>query len=245
MPNPLQALFDESEIAALVRRMELLPQLVRRHQEELIVEQVPIPSEWLEEQRQALLGDQPLVEALESRGWSELDLDLHLQRPEALRRFAKQRFGPGLEDTFLASRGGRDQVIYSLLRVRDAGLARELWIRMEEGETTFAEAAHQHGVGEEAQRKGVIGPMPIGLLQPEVLQEILRSLRPGELSAPRQLGEWHVLMRLEQLKPARFDEAMREQMLQEALNAFLEERVKRVLAGEADSLEPIHYDPES
>ena len=70
-----------------------------------------------------------------------------------MRRFAKQRFGPGLEETFLSSRGGRDLVIYSLLRVRDAGLARELWIRLEEGETTFAEAAHQYGVGEEALRK--------------------------------------------------------------------------------------------
>jgi len=241
----MQALFAESEIAALVQRMELLPQLVRRQQEELILEQVPLPPEWLEEQRQSFLGDQSLIQVLESRGWSERDLDLHLKRPEALRRFARQRFGPAMEDTFLASRGGRDQAIYSLLRVRDAGLARELWIRLEEGETTFAEAAHQHGIGEEAQRKGVIGPMPIGLLQPEVLQEILRSLRPGELSAPRQIGEWHVLMRLEQLKPARFDEAMREQMQQEALNAFLEERIQCVLAGEADSLEPIDYDPES
>ena len=129
--------------------------------------------------------------------------------------------------------------------MRDAGLARELWIRLEESETTFAEAAHQHGVGEEAQRKGVVGPMSIGLLQPHVLQEILRTLRPGELSAPRQIGEWHVLMRLEQLKPARFDDAMRDQMLQEALNAFLEERVERVLAGDASSLEQIHYDSDS
>ena len=245
MPNPIQVLFADTEIVALVRRMELLPRLVRRQQEELIVQCVSFAPEWLEEKRQDFLGDKSLVELLDSRGWSNSDFDLHIQRPEALRRFAKQRFSPGLEDSFLASRGGRDEVIYSLLRVCDAGLARELWIRLEEGETTFAEAAHQHGVGEEAQRKGVIGPIPIGSLQPEVLQEILRSLRPGELSAPRQLGEWHVLMRLEQLKPARFDEAMREQMLQEALNTFLEERVKRILAGEAESLEPIHYDSES
>ena len=244
MTSIIQSLFTESEIAALVQRMELLPQLVRRQQEELIVQQVSLTSDWLEEQRQVFLDDQSLADVLETRGWTESDLDLHLRRPESLRRFAKQRFGPGLEDSFLASRGGRDEVIYSLLRVRDAGLARELWIRLEEGETTFSEAAHQHGVGEEAQRRGVIGPMPIGLLQPEILQEILRRLRPGELSAPRQLGEWHVLMRLEQLKPARFDESMREQMEQDALDAFLEDRVKRVLAGEADSLEPIHYDSE-
>ena len=238
------ALFDDSEIASLVKRMELLPKLVRRQQEELILEQVSLPPEWLEEQRQAFLGDQSLDQVLESRGWSERDLDVTLQLPEALRRFAKQRFGPGLEETFLSSRGGRDQVIYSLLRVRNAGLARELWIRLEEGETTFAEAAHQYGVGEEALRRGVIGPMQIGLLQPQVLQEILRSLRPGELSAPRQLGEWHVLMRLEQLQPARFDEEMREQMQQEALDAFLQERVKCVLQGKAESLQPIHYDSE-
>ena len=245
MPNPIKDLISESEIAALVQRMEFVPKLIRRQQEELIIDQVALSSQWIKEHREAFLGDQSLVQVLESRGWTELDLDLHLQRPEALRRYARQRFGPGLEDTFLATRGSRDEVIYSLLRVRDAGLARELWIRLEEGETTFAEAAHQHGVGAEAQRKGVIGPMLIGLLQPVVLQEILRSLRPGELSAPFQIGEWHLLMRLEQLKPARFDESMREEMQQEALDAFLDERVNRVLAGEAESLEPIHYDPES
>ena len=240
-----RSILSTNEIAALVHRMDLLPQLVRRVQEESILEQVPIPSDWLDEQRQAFLGDKTLTQVLESRGWSEQDLDSHLSLKEALRRFAKQRFGPGLEDAFLASRGGRDQVIYSLLRVRDAGLARELWIRLEEGETTFAEAAQQHGVGEEAQRKGVLGPMSIGSIQPKVLQEILRSLRPGEISSPYHLGEWHVLLRLEQLNPARFDEAMREQMQQDAVNEFLDERVKRILAGEADTLEPIQYDPES
>ena len=245
MSNPVHGLLSESDIASLARRMELLPQLIRRQQEELILESVSLPPQWLEEQRQAFFGDQNPDQVLRTRGWSQRDLDTHLQLPEALRRFAKQRFGPGLEDKFLSSRGGRDQVIYSLLRVRDVDLARELWIRLEEGETTFAEAAHQYGIGEEAQRKGVIGPISIGRLQPEVLQEILRSLRPGELTAPRQLGEWHVLMRLEQLTPARFDQSMREQMQQEELGAYLQQRVNAVLKGEADTLEPIHYDPES
>ena len=121
--------------------MDLLPRLVRRQQEELILERVPIESEWLQQQRQAFIGDQTIQIVLDSHGWSERDLDLNLLRPEALRRFAKQYFGPGLEESFLSSHGGRDEVIYSLLRVRDAGLARELWIRLEEGETTFAEAA--------------------------------------------------------------------------------------------------------
>ena len=34
-----------------------------------------------------------------------------------------------------------------MLRVKDYGLARELWIRLEEDETTFAEAARLFGQG--------------------------------------------------------------------------------------------------
>ena len=114
MTNLRKDLLAESEIAALVRRMELLPQLVRRQQEELIIDEVRLPPEWLEQQRQAFLADQNLVEVLACRDWKEPDLDLHLKRPEALRRFSRQRFGPGLEEAFLASRGERDEVIYSL-----------------------------------------------------------------------------------------------------------------------------------
>ena len=54
-------LFNESEIAALVQRMELLPQLVRRQQEELILEQVPLPRDWLDQQRREFLGIRALT----------------------------------------------------------------------------------------------------------------------------------------------------------------------------------------
>ena len=71
-------------------------------------------------------------------------------------------------------------MIYSLLRVKDYALARELWIRLEEDETTFAEAAREFGEGPEADSQGVIGPIPIGLLQPPTLQDTLRGLKAGE-----------------------------------------------------------------
>ena len=85
----------------------------------------------------------------------------------------------------------------------------------------------------------MIGPIPIGQLAPPQLAERLRSLQPGCLSAPLQLGEWHVLLRLEQLTPARFDGPMRKSMLNSSLNAFLDERVQKRLSGEF--LEPLAY----
>jgi parvulin-like peptidyl-prolyl isomerase len=240
MTKPGAAVLSAAEMDQLVRRMELLPQLLRRQEEEAIVALVPLPEEWLQEQRSQILGDQSLESWLDARGWQDSDLDLHLRRQEALQRFAKQRFGPGLEERFLASKGGRDEVIYSLLRVRDPGLARELWIRLEEDETTFAEAASHYSEGPEAQRKGVMGPMPIGVLQPPQLADWLRTLQPGQLMPPQSLGEWQVLLRLEQLSPARFDGPMRDKLLQEELDAFLQARVQQRLAGEIP--DPLHYD---
>lgn len=232
---------DDPQVAlALLNRMELGPQLLRRAVEEEITALVPIEADWMQAQRVTFLGEAPLQQALDQRGWSEADLDLHLARPEALKRFAEQRFAPGLEETFLTAQGGHDQIIYSLLRVRDTGLARELWIRLEEGEATFAELASSFGEGPEAARKGIIGPIPMGSIAPPELAQLLRTLQPGEVHPPRQLGEWTVLLRLEQLTPARFDTAMRAFLLNQQLDVFLEARVQQLMRGEAP--EDLHYD---
>ncbi len=227
-------------IQTLVRRLELLPQLLVRQQEEEIIKLVPIESEWIEQERRKIFAEQDEAEFLKERGWTARDLELYLLRPEALRRFAHQRFGPGLEEKFLLSLGGRDEVIFSLLRVKDEGLARELWIRLEEGEMTFAEAAQQYSEGPECHRKGVMGPMKIGVLQPPQLAELIRTLKPGQISFRKNMGQWHVLIRLEQLTPARFDQEMREHLLQEELSNFLDDRVKRLLADEP--VDDLHYD---
>ena len=228
------------DLADLVRRMELEPQLLRRKIEEEIALLVPITEEDLSAAEGDLLGEQDRSAWMKARGWTEHDLELHLRRPRALQRYAQQQFGPGLEELFLAAQGSRDQVIYSMLRVRERGLAWELYLRLAEGELTFPEAASQFGEGPEAKQKGVIGPLGIGQLHPPVLQQWLRGLQPGEVKAPQQLGEWHLILRLEQLSPARLDDAMRRTLMDEQLDAFLTDRVTKLLAGEP--VEPLLYD---
>jgi hypothetical protein len=227
------------EVNGLIRRLELTSTLLRRREEEQIVSIVPLPSGWLEESYASLLLDTPRDKFLQSRGWTDADLALNAARPEALRLFAEQRFGPGLEELFLASRGSYDQVIYSLIRTRDPNLCRELWFRITEDEAHFAELAHTFGEGPESSRNGMIGPIPIGKLVPPHLADSLRRLSPGEVSQPLQMGEWTVLLRLDHLAPARFDATMRASMLEECLNSFLDERVARLLAGQ--HLEPLTY----
>lgn len=234
--------FTSEQIYGYVSRLKLFPQLLRRQQEELIVDLVPIPDGVIETLRLKYCADRSLEDVLEQEQLSLSELDQMLIHQEALVRFARQRFGNGLEERFLSERGDRDEVIYSLLRVGDPALARELWIRLEERETTFAEAAVCFGEGPESSRKGLMGPLPIGSMNPKALQDCLRSLRPGQIAPPQKLGPWYTLLRLEQLTPARFDEPMRNRMLDEALNEFLTQRIQLILTGKADQLDSLSYD---
>lgn len=235
-----ESISDYESAYQLVVRMELLPKLVRRQQEEELIRIVPIESNYLETEKCKFLADRPLDQVLSLHGWSEQDLEINILRPEALRRFAEQRFGPGLEESFLSAGGLHDEVIYSLIRVRDSGLAQEYWIRLEEGETTFSELASSLGEGPEASRKGLFGPLPMGNIPQVEIQTLLRSLQVGQISPPSPVGEWFVLLRLEQLKPSRFDSKMRQFLLNQQIDQFFHQRVQAILRGEQPDI--LNYD---
>jgi len=240
----------EPELRSLIRRCELAPALLRRQIEEQIVGLVvpdlePSEEQWRDFHKQQHLDDSEvnaLEEWLQRRGWVRRDLCLHLLRSTALQRFKQQRYGAGVEELFLTKKNELDTVIYSLLRVKDAGLARELWISLSEGEVTFAELAQRHSDGPESQTKGVIGPLSLGSIEP-ALADRLRSLRVGQLRPPELLGTWHVLLRLESLTPARLDQTVRDKLMSEQFEAWISRRVDAILAG--DIPDPLHFDTDA
>ena len=238
----------ENEIVALARRMDLSSVLMKRHIEEQIISLVDLSDEWHANALENFLKSEKISETdlsdwLKRKDWKKSDLALHLARPEALYRFSKQRFGPGLEENYLSNAANLDTVIYSLLRVKDPLLAKELWMRLCEKEVSFVEVAANYGEGPEAQRKGLIGPIAIGSLEPPAMRKILKALRPGEFTPPKKFGQWHLLFRLEQINPSSFDENMRDKLLTEELNKFIEHRSIALINQEP--VEPLHYDVES
>ena len=239
---------NEKRILDLILRMELMPMILQRHIEEEIVDLVQLSESWQKNAFEEFMKGEKLSKDelnswLKKKGWNKDDLALHLARPEALFRFSKQRFGPGLEEKYLTNAADLDTVIYSLVRVKNLNLAHELWMRLCEKEVSFVDVAANYGEGPEAQRKGLIGPIAFGSLQPPIIRGLLRELAPGEFTAPKTLGDWHLLMRLEQISPSSFDEPTRERLLKEQLDAYIQERTNALLADEP--VEPLHYDHES
>ena len=241
---------SDTLLRSLVRRSGLSRQLLRLLIEEEITILVypdlsPAPdllSDFQQKHKISPDSQDQLNHWLNDHGWDPLDLSFHLLRPSAIKKFVEQRYGPGIEEAFLARKDDLDTVIYSLLRVKDPGLAREIWISLSENEVTFAELSARYSDGPEAKTKGVIGPLPLGSIEPAVAER-LRSLRLHQLRPPEVLGAWHVLLRLESLTPARLDQSTRDKLLDEQFESWINGRVDAILAGETP--DPLHFDPDA
>jgi parvulin-like peptidyl-prolyl isomerase len=110
-----------------------------------------------------------------------------------------------------------------LLRVKDAGLARELWFRIKEGEATFADLAPDYASGNEVYTAGIIGPVSFGAMHP-ALAGVLRLAKAGELLHPFAVAEWFLVARVDHHLPVEFNDAMSQQMIEELATQWLEAR---------------------
>jgi len=225
-----------ADVMALLQRHDLQRTLVQRQVIAEAVADVPVSSEESQQlleayrQRYGLEDEAALQNHLLLRGLGEADLHWQLELPVRVQRHSEQAFGAKAEQRFLERKNTLDQVVYSLLRLKDGFLARELYLQIEEGESDFAELAARYAEGPERTTRGIVGPVPLTQSHP-VLMEKLRTNAPGSLLEPFQIEQWWLVVRLERYLPASFDQAMNQRMCDEQFDQWVQEEVARKLAG--------------
>ena len=233
MPDPgPQGISISGPVLGLLRRHNLLRTLVQRQVVAEAVEAVVVSSEEREQllssyqQRNALQDEAALQEHLQKSGLQQTDLLWQLELPLRIQRHSQEAFGAKAEQRFLERKNTLDQVVYSLLRLKDPFLARELYLQIAEGESDFGDLAAQYAEGQERTTRGVMGPVPLTQAHP-LLAERLRTHPPGTLMEPFQIQEWWLVVRLERYIPASFDERMGHQMSAELFEQWIQEETTR------------------
>jgi parvulin-like peptidyl-prolyl isomerase len=148
-------------------------------------------------------------------------------RNRKIEKFKTITWGNKVESYFLKRKASLEQVIYSLIRHKDEGIANEIYFRIQAGEQCFAELACEYSQGFEAYTGGIMGPVPLSNPHPAISQ-LLSVSKTGQLWSPRLIGEWYVIVRLEKLLPAQLDEAMRRKLIDELFEQWLTEEVKKI-----------------
>ena len=176
---------------------------------------------------------------LRTKGWTQGDLRYFASKGERLKRFQQRVFNDEVEQHFLSRKLAHDQVTYSLIRVRDGDLAFELHQRLLEGEADFATLASRYSEGAERTSGGQCGPVPFDQAH-ETVVEKLRGCQEGELLEPFFLVDIWLILRLDLWEGARLDTAMRETLLEELFEQWLQRRVNQLLAGQPPEPLPLH-----
>lgn len=215
------------KVITLLANYQMLPQFLR----EVIVDQaiasITCTSEEKASACQQFYEKHQLTSESERQEWLEL-YEMTLEQLEALAlrelridKFKRANWGNRVESYFLSRKSLLDKVIYSLIRTKDIGVAKELYFRIQEGEQSFGELARQYSQGSEAQTGGLLGPIELGKISSNLAQMLYVS-QPAQLWPPTCLGEWIVIVRLEELIPAVLDEAMRQQLLNELFESWVQ-----------------------
>ncbi len=218
------------ETRALLSRHNLLKAWVQAEVTATAVQSIVLSHEECAElwtaylKNQNIEDDVVLRKHLKEIGLSAEDLHWRLELPRRIRQYSQEHFQHKAEARFLARKEQLDRVVYSLLRVKDGFLARELYLRIAGGEANFADLAAQYSQGPEAKTKGILGPVPLRQAHP-ALSERLRTSQPGQLLEPFNIEQWWLVARLERYEAARFDAATAEQMTTELFQEWVQEEM--------------------
>jgi parvulin-like peptidyl-prolyl isomerase len=213
----------------------LLRPFIRAECMEAAVDQEPLTEEEVQHAKALFAREQQLTDQAAVQRYAQAQLlspaalEATALRPARQFKFSQREFAPKAEARFLQRKAQLDRVVYSLLRLQDAGLARELYLRLEEGEANFADLAAEFAEGPEKATRGIVGPVPLTQAHP-TLAERLRTASPGVVLEPFRIESWWLVVRLESLTPASFDAATAARMAQELFEQWIGEQVERRLA---------------
>jgi len=173
---------------------------------------------------------------LQERGLNDTDLQAMAELPQRWQAWCNKRFTALLETEFLRRKGEFDQVIYSLLRLKDGELASELHQQLREGEASFSELAGRYSEGPEQRSGGLVGPVPLSTPHP-ALARLLQISQPGQLWPPKQLESWWIIVRLEELRGAQLDEPMAQRLILEQGEDWLRGQVSERLTAHNSAID--------
>lgn len=221
------------EAIALLQKFGMLPQLQR----ELILDAELADVNCSQEevfgaykafyQKYQINSDEDRATWLERNNCTLEQFEYSMLRTIKLDRFKQQNFASKVESYFLQRKHQLDRAIYSLLRVKDAHLAQELFFRIQDKEATFTEIVARYSCGQEAETGGTIGPHELSMPHP-ILAQKLSSLKPGQLSSPLAIADWFVIVKLEKYLPAQLDKAMRSRLTEELYDRWIQAKISQL-----------------
>lgn len=157
---------------------------------------------------------------------------------EAVAQASEAVWADQVPSLFLERRERYDTVTLSLVRVRDADLAMELFFQLQEGSLDFSEAVRRYGEEPDRRSRGLVGPVAVQNLHP-VMAQVVRRHPPGTLIPPLDISGMQHLVRVEAFDAAQLTEPIRQQLLGELRGRWLGDQLGQLRQRLAQATRPV------
>ena len=224
--------YTAEDLVPLLTQYQMLPKLAK----EILIDRAIANVECTEEentltynqfcQQNKFTSDDQVTEWLDKQGMNREQLQKLVTKRLRLEKYKLDAWDDQIDAHFIKRKSQLDRVVYSLIRVEKPEVAQELYFRIKDDQNTFSALAMDYSQGTEAQTGGLIGPVEINAPHPKIAQ-ILVTCQPGQLIPPTRVGEWIVIIRLENYLSAKLDSPMRQRMLDELFNQWINETTKQ------------------
>tara|TARA_Y100001968_G_scaffold299418_1_gene310069 strand:- start:11161 stop:11886 length:726 start_codon:yes stop_codon:yes gene_type:complete len=151
-----------------------------------------------------------------------------IQKSFLMQKFIKSKFEDKVDSKFLEIKNSLDQVVYSIIRVSNTWLAKELYFQLIEDNLSFGELAKKFSVGPEKNTRGVVGPCSFEVMHPK-LRDLLRTTEMGKINPPMGIEGWTIISRLEDFKPAMLDSKTKSFVQELLFNEWIDIKVSEEL----------------
>ena len=151
-----------------------------------------------------------------------------LIRVKKINLFSKENFKSKARNYFLKNKNLFDKATYTLIRLIDYELAKELYLQIEGGEENINDLAAKYSLGEEKNSKGVIGPVSINQGHP-LLREKLLSYNEGELIEPFKIDKTWIILKIEKFIKVDFNDQIEFKLCNEFFEKFISEKSKIII----------------
>ena len=161
---------------------------------------------------------------LEKNKINEKVLKRFLQRPEKIRQFKEEKWGPRVNALYLRNKDKYDKMSYYLLKSTNSDVMQEVYFRLKDKEETWESMSSQF--------PGSISPMkgPIAIEKIESnLVKRMRSAGTGKIIKPLRIENEYIIAELINVEPSKLDQKLREKILEDEFNEWLKTETNTML----------------
>ena len=127
---------------------------------------------------------------------------MHLNKK--VQKYCEDKYDEFIGKEYLSNKGKLDMVKYSMIRVKEYGLAMELYLKIKDDNEDFNELAKKYSIGIEKKTNGVIGLLPLERVN-NIMRPKLSKNNLNIINKPFKYNNEWIICRLDEYKESKLD----------------------------------------